>query len=78
MENRNWFSHIESVVILITILVGYFMIDSKFDTVNSRFDSINSRFDQYMIASHEEMKDFHGRLCAIEARWHNQKPKTDP
>jgi hypothetical protein len=28
----------------------------------------------------KEMKDFHGRLCSLEARWHNDnhKPKTDP
>jgi hypothetical protein len=28
---------------------------------------------------HKEMKDFHGRLCSLESRWHNdQNPKTDP
>ena len=27
----------------------------------------------------KEMKDFHGRLCSLESRWHNdQNPKTDP
>lgn len=28
----------------------------------------------------KEMKDFHGRLCSLEARWHNDNhtPKTDP
>lgn len=26
-----------------------------------------------------EMKDFHGRLCSLEARWHGERqPKTDP
>ena len=59
--DRNWFSHVESVVIVVTLIGGYFMIDSK-------FDMINSRFDQFMIAQHEESKDFHGRLCAIEER----------
>ena len=68
MESKNWASHIESIVIVITLFGGYFMIDSKFDAMNSRFDSINSRFDQFLIAQHEESKDFHGRLCAIEER----------
>jgi hypothetical protein len=29
---------------------------------------------------HKEMKDFHGRLCSLEARYHNQdmKERTDP
>lgn len=28
----------------------------------------------------KEMKDFHGRLCSLESRWHNDnhQPKTDP
>ena len=28
----------------------------------------------------KEMKDFHGRLCSLESRWHgdNSQPKTDP
>lgn len=24
-------------------------------------------------AIHEEMKDFHGRLCSLEARWHDER-----
>jgi uncharacterized membrane protein YgaE (UPF0421/DUF939 family) len=31
----------------------------------------------YKDAINKEMRDFHGRLCAIDERTHN-KPKTDP
>lgn len=29
---------------------------------------------------HDEMKDFHGRLCSLESRYHDEKykPRTDP
>lgn len=27
--------------------------------------------------NHQEMKDFHGRLASIEARWHEEKYKKE-
>lgn len=61
MENKNWISHVEWIIVFVTLLGGFYSIDA-------RIDSINSRFDQFMIAWHEEAKDFHGRLCSIEER----------
>lgn len=61
MENKNWLSHVEWVIIFITLVGGFYSMDA-------RIDAANSRFDQFMIAWHEESKDFHGRLCAIEER----------
>lgn len=31
MENKNWFVHVEWVVVLITLLGGFYTIDSKID-----------------------------------------------
>lgn len=56
-----WSSHLEWVVTLLTILGCFYMVEG-------RIDSINTRFDQFLTAWHEEAKDFHGRLCAIEER----------
>ncbi len=61
MENRNWLSHLEWIIVFITLIGGFYSIDA-------RIDAINSRFDQFMIACHQESKDFHGRLCTIEER----------
>jgi hypothetical protein len=61
MENKTWLSHIEWIIVFITLIGGFYSLDA-------RIDAINSRFDQFMIAWHEEAKDFHGRLCAIEER----------
>jgi hypothetical protein len=62
MEKSNSFiNHIEWLIMFTTLLGGFFVLDAK-------IDSCNSRFDQFMIAWHEESKDFHGRLIAIEER----------
>jgi hypothetical protein len=61
MDNRNWVTHAEWVVVFLTLLGGFYMVEM-------RLDSINSRFDQFLVAWHEEAKDFHGRLCSIEER----------
>lgn len=44
----------------------------------SRADYRESR--NLIDAIHKEMKDFHGRLCSLEARYHetNYKERTDP
>lgn len=60
-KNNSIITHIEWLIVFITLLGGFYALDA-------RIDGINNRFDQYMIASHEESKDFHGRLCSIEER----------
>lgn len=61
LNNKNWFVHVEWVVILVTLIGGFYMVEN-------RIDAMNSRFDQFLLAWHEEAKDFHGRLCAIEEK----------
>jgi len=61
MEKNSWLSHMEWVVMFVTLIGGFYMIET-------RFDNCNNRMDQFLIAWHEEAKDFHGRLCAIEER----------
>lgn len=60
-ERMAWAPHLEWFITLITVIGGFYMVET-------RVDCINSRFDQFLIAWHEEAKDFHGRLCAIEER----------
>lgn len=33
MENKGWFVHFEWVVVLVTLIGGFYMIDSKIDAV---------------------------------------------
>lgn len=40
MENRNWFVHVEWVVVLITLLGGFYLIDGKIERQGERTDRI--------------------------------------
>jgi hypothetical protein len=40
MENKNWFIHVEWVVVLITILGGFYTIDAKIERQSSRVDMV--------------------------------------
>lgn len=64
MENKetNYLIHTQWFIVFITLLWGFYALDA-------RVDAINSRFDQYMIAMHEESKDFHGRLIQIQTEY---------
>jgi len=63
MEKTNWLTHIEMLILFLTLLGGFYSIDAKFD---AKFDNINARFDTFLMTWHEESKDFHGRLCEMQ------------
>lgn len=50
MEQRPWFIHVELVIVLITIIGGFYMIDNKIENhcsmLTARIDQVNSRTDQ--------------------------------
>mgnify|MGYP001615458479 CR=1 FL=1 len=54
MKEHGWVTHMEWLVVFLTIIGGFYMIEM--------------RMDQFLMAWHQENKDFHGRLCAIEER----------
>jgi len=63
-------------------LIGWLRGDMKlFET---KIDGWKEQFSRDMASYKEEVnkesKDFHGRLCSLEARYHeaNYKPRTDP
>lgn len=61
MEKNSWQPIVELSIVLFTILGStiplYLHTDSKIDAIHQSIDAI-----------HLEIKDFHGRLCAIEER----------
>jgi len=63
-------NHIEWLIVFITLLGGFYALDA-------RIDAINSRFDQFMIAAHEESKDFHGRLERQDAEFRSTMSRQD-
>ncbi len=71
-SNIQWQPIIELSIVLFTILGStiplYLHTDSKLDGFEARNQSILEGIRQDMKQFHEETKDFHGRLCAIEER----------
>lgn len=44
MENKNWMSHAEFVVLLITLLGGFYVLDGKIDRQGERTDRLYEMF----------------------------------
>jgi hypothetical protein len=40
MENKNWFVHVEWVVVLVTLLGGFYMLDGKIERQGVRTDRL--------------------------------------
>ena len=56
-----WISHLEWVVLFVTLLCGFY-------SVNTRIDNCNNRIDQVITLMHNESMQFHGRLSILEER----------
>ena len=79
MEKSNWISHAEWVIMFVTLLGGFYTVESRIDNCNNRIDQFlvswkqeslvwQQQLRQESLAWQQESKDFHGRLCAIEER----------
>ena len=44
MESRNWFVHAEWVVVLVTLLGGFYMLDGKIERQGERTDRLYEMF----------------------------------
>lgn len=44
MENKNWFVHVELVVLLITLLGGFYLLDGKIERQGARTDRLYEMF----------------------------------
>lgn len=64
-EKFNWVPLVELIVVMMTILGStiplYIHTDNKLEAAMAKSDAI-------LQGIREDMKDFHGRLCAIEER----------
>jgi hypothetical protein len=70
MKENSIINHMEWLIVFITLLGGFYALDA-------RIDAINARFDQFMIASHEESKDFHGRMERQDAEFKSKLASQD-
>lgn len=44
MEQKNWFVHVEWVVVLITLLGGFYLLDGKVERQGARTDRLYEMF----------------------------------
>ena len=68
MENNNriqWQPLVELIVVLMTILGSTIPLYIHTD---NKLESAMSKIDDTLKGIREDMRDFHGRLCAIEER----------
>jgi hypothetical protein len=63
-EKSPFMAHAEFAVLLITLISGFYLLDGKIERANERTDKVYEMF----MTIHDEIKDLHGRACAIEAR----------
>ncbi len=43
-ENKNWFVHVEWVVVLVTLLGGFYLLDGKIERQSIRSDRLYEMF----------------------------------
>lgn len=68
MEKTHWFVHIEWVVVLITLLGGFYLLDGKIERQGQRTDRLYEMFIDLQKEMKEEMKVFHGKICVLEEK----------
>lgn len=44
MESKNWFVHVEWVVVLVTLLGGFYLLDGKIERQGQRTDRLYEMF----------------------------------
>lgn len=64
MENRNWFVHVEWVVVLITLLGGFYLLDGKIERQGQRTDRLYEMF----IDVQNEIKSLTVKVCVNEEK----------
>jgi len=69
MQKESFFrNHVDTMAIMALNLAIAAVLISLWVSNTARIDAVNRRSDQLYQALHDETKDFHGRLCAIEER----------
>ena len=74
MENKNWFSHVEWAVLLVTLLGGFYMLDGKIERQGQRTDRLYEMFCDIQRQFKDEMlkmNDRHNNFVDEQRKRHN-------
>lgn len=64
------------VLVMLITMTGLFAWNRAEGRADNRH--MDAKFTALLTAIHEEMKDFHGRLCAIEERYRSGNSPSKP
>jgi hypothetical protein len=68
MEQRSWSVHVEFAVIFITLIGGFYTLDSKIEKQGARTDKLYEMFVDLQKEIKQEAKEFHGRVSVMETK----------
>jgi len=57
-------SHIEFMVLLVTLIGGFYLLDGKIERQGERTDKLYEMF----VSVQNEIKELHGRSCVLETK----------
>lgn len=57
MESKNWFVHVEWVVVLVTLLGGFYLLDGKIERQGQRTDRLYEMFCEMRADSDKKFYD---------------------
>ena len=63
-----WSIHAEFLVLLVTLLGGFYLLDGKIERQGNRTDRLYEMFCDLQRQTKDELKEFHGRVCVVEER----------
>lgn len=69
METKGWFVHVEWVVVFITLLGGFYLIDGKIERQGERTDKLYEMFVENQRDIHNLIREIHGRVCEVETKY---------
>lgn len=64
METKNWFVHVEWVVVLVTLLGGFYLLDGKIERQGQRTDRLYEMF----VDVQNEIKNLTVKVCVNEEK----------
>lgn len=75
-----WQPIIELGIVLFTVLGStiplYLHTDSKINAMYANIDTMRKETNDMVLAIHQEIKDFHGKMCAIEEKHKHESKHT--
>lgn len=80
MEKKTLIGHAEFVVLLITLIGGFYLLDGKIERQSERQSARTDKLYEMFIQVQNEIKELHSRSCIIETKINheisNQKIKN--